>query len=284
MSVLSQNFDTRTQRATSFFDGTTYLYLWKNSEVDPNNQDLKVLYDDVKADIRGENEFTTGSVFFAGATGQISEDNSNFFYDDTLNFLGIGLNTGLQARLHVKGVGATSASSGFYAENSASNRLLEIEDGGTIRVGSGSSAIITTPTATATLSTFNILSPTFISPLNFGNQAVFNAKITTIGGVLSPTGADHTLTIHNGGNVGSLLPNTSTMYCDDAELDNATMFVRTETGDIIKLYSISGWAQATGTATRTTFDTSTVTVSELAERVKALIDDLYSGNIGLLKS
>lgn len=38
----------------------------------------------------------------------------------------------------------------------------------------------------------------------------------------------------------------------------------------------TGWATATGTATRTTFDTSTVTLPQLAERVKAIIDDLHS--------
>lgn len=37
---------------------------------------------------------------------------------------------------------------------------------------------------------------------------------------------------------------------------------------------ITGWANATGTATRTTFATSTVTTEQLAERVKALVDDL----------
>lgn len=43
----------------------------------------------------------------------------------------------------------------------------------------------------------------------------------------------------------------------------------------------TGWAAASGTATRTAFDTSTVTASQLAERVKALIDDLVShGLIG----
>lgn len=43
----------------------------------------------------------------------------------------------------------------------------------------------------------------------------------------------------------------------------------------------TGWAAATGTATRTTFATSTVTTSQLAERVKALIDDLIAhGLIG----
>jgi hypothetical protein len=38
----------------------------------------------------------------------------------------------------------------------------------------------------------------------------------------------------------------------------------------------TGWAAATGTATRTTFATSTVTTAQLAERVKALIDDLIA--------
>jgi uncharacterized membrane protein YeaQ/YmgE (transglycosylase-associated protein family) len=43
----------------------------------------------------------------------------------------------------------------------------------------------------------------------------------------------------------------------------------------------TGWSAPTGTATRTTFATSTVTLPQLAERVKALIDDLMShGLIG----
>ncbi len=44
---------------------------------------------------------------------------------------------------------------------------------------------------------------------------------------------------------------------------------------------VTGWAAATGTATRTTFVTSTVTLAQLAERVKALEDDLIAhGLIG----
>ena len=38
----------------------------------------------------------------------------------------------------------------------------------------------------------------------------------------------------------------------------------------------TGWGTATGSATRTSFDTTTVTLPELAERVKALIDDLHA--------
>jgi hypothetical protein len=46
--------------------------------------------------------FTQGSVVFAGASGVYSQDNANFFWDDTNNFLGIG--TALPAaRLHVAG-------------------------------------------------------------------------------------------------------------------------------------------------------------------------------------
>jgi hypothetical protein len=43
----------------------------------------------------------------------------------------------------------------------------------------------------------------------------------------------------------------------------------------------TGWAAPTGTATRTSFDTATATTTQLAERLKALIDDLTThGLIG----
>lgn len=44
---------------------------------------------------------------------------------------------------------------------------------------------------------------------------------------------------------------------------------------------VTGWTQAVGTADRATFNTASVTLPELAERVKALIEDLYAhGLIG----
>jgi hypothetical protein len=49
-----------------------------------------------------------------------------------------------------------------------------------------------------------------------------------------------------------------------------------------EIKSASGWAAATGTATRTTFVTSTVTLENLAQRVKALVDDLIT--LGILRS
>lgn len=41
----------------------------------------------------------------------------------------------------------------------------------------------------------------------------------------------------------------------------------------------TGWGAPTGTPTRTTFDTTTVTLPQLAERVKALIDDLTTHGV-----
>jgi len=41
---------------------------------------------------------------------------------------------------------------------------------------------------------------------------------------------------------------------------------------------LAGWVRPTGTATRTTFDTATITLPLLAERVKALLDDLMGAN------
>lgn len=42
---------------------------------------------------------------------------------------------------------------------------------------------------------------------------------------------------------------------------------------------VTGWTAATGTATRTSFATGTVTLAALAQAVKALIDDLLSQGI-----
>ena len=64
--------------------------------------------------------------------------------------------------------------------------------------------------------------------------------------------------------------------------------ITVDTGNSYKVNNVAvvgatktGWTAATGTATRTTFATATVTLEQLAQRVKALLDDLIShGLIG----
>lgn len=82
---------------------------------------------------------------------------------------------------------------------------------------------------------------------------------------------------------GALVADHFYFYGSDIVAGNTAPHFMTENGDIIKLYSISGWGTPTNTLTRTTFDTSTVTLQQLAERVGALISDLKTGH-GLLKA
>ncbi|KKK67561.1 hypothetical protein LCGC14_2952840, partial [marine sediment metagenome] len=48
---------------------------------------------------------TLGSVLFAGASGVVSQDNSNLFWDDTNNRLGVGVNTGFDPRVGITVLG-----------------------------------------------------------------------------------------------------------------------------------------------------------------------------------
>jgi hypothetical protein len=90
--------------------------------------------------------------------------------------------------------------------------------------------------------------------------------------------ATNTLTIHNGTATTGSIANAVQVYAADQTAGISTLFVRSENNDIVKIYSIGGWGTPTGTLTRTTFDTTTVTLSELAERVAALISDLKTGH------
>jgi hypothetical protein len=45
------------------------------------------------------------------------------------------------------------------------------------------------------------------------------------------------------------------------------------------LAPLGGWTAPTGTATRTGFDTATATVTQVAEALKALVDDLFARGV-----
>lgn len=70
----------------------------------------------------------------------------------------------------------------------------------------------------------------------------------------------------------------TTLYNGDTWTETTGFKVRIN-GYTLSLGRDSGWAAATGTATKTTFATGSVTLSELAERVKALTDFLLAHGI-----
>jgi hypothetical protein len=78
--------------------------------------------------------YTQGSILFAGASGAISQDNSQFFWDDTNHRLGIGTNTPSYP-LHIVGSGTptyqlvlTNGAAGFlfYSDNAGSPSTTEL--------------------------------------------------------------------------------------------------------------------------------------------------------------
>jgi len=92
------------------------------------------------------------------------------------------------------------------------------------------------------------------------------AGVTTIAGTLS-TAAQPNVT-----SVGTL---TSLTTAGDISITSLGNRVNISGNQIIGVRK-TGWATATGTATRTTFDTASVTLPQLAERMKALLDDLHA--------
>lgn len=59
---------------------------------------------------------TTGSVAFVGAAGLMTQDNANFFWDDTNNRLGLGTNTP-SSKLDIHGAGTVALFNGTAANN-----------------------------------------------------------------------------------------------------------------------------------------------------------------------
>jgi hypothetical protein len=74
--------------------------------------------------------FTTGSVVFAGASGIYTQDNANFFWDDTNNRLGIGT-ASPSALLNISGSSATSVLNAFTIVNTESGAGVSITGTGT---------------------------------------------------------------------------------------------------------------------------------------------------------
>ena len=71
---------------------------------------------------------TTGSVPFVDGGGALTEDNANFFYDDTAEFLGIGINSSLGAHLHIQTSGTTVIGQIIQATALQSVNLQEWQD------------------------------------------------------------------------------------------------------------------------------------------------------------
>jgi hypothetical protein len=71
----------------------------------------------------------------AGSTGEVQFNNAGafgadslYFWDNTNKRLGLGINTSLASRLHVKGAGTTSGTTSFLVQDSAGANIFNITD------------------------------------------------------------------------------------------------------------------------------------------------------------
>lgn len=117
--------------------------------------------------------------------------------------------------------------------------------------------------------------------MSAADKTILDAATTTatpdtlvLRGVSGGSNFAGTLTIVNLSSTGTI-STTSTIGATGAINSNAQYNV---SGTRVVSARQTGWAAPTGTSTRTTFDTATVTTAQLAERVKALLEDL--GNVG----
>jgi hypothetical protein len=136
---------------------------------------------------------TTGSVLFAGVSGALSQDNANFFWDDTNNRLGIGTSTPTE-RLNVSGGNflLTMALGGYLKmydqagiiHNIESNQALVLQTTTSyinLKAGSGGSISFATNNSSTPLLTLN--SSNVVG--NTTNQFLFNSY--TQSGLLAST-------------------------------------------------------------------------------------------------
>jgi hypothetical protein len=112
--------------------------------------------------------FTTGSVLFAGASGLITQDNAQFFWDDTNHTLGLGTNTP-QAASQITTVNSTGTSKPIWLFNYGTGSTTGIR-------GDAARGTVGSPTASQAGDTLNFMSGRGYGASQFG--ATSTASIT----------------------------------------------------------------------------------------------------------
>lgn len=239
---------------------------------------------------------TVGRVLFQGS-GNVLQQDAALFWDNTNKRLGVGATPASTVRLDVRAQGALSTDVGFRLRNSGDTvNLMEVRgDGGWIFRNNGntgffyydgtngwqqygsSTTLTTTVGATTTIKTNGVFMGVGTSAKVFSIYDNGNYQLEESTGILQTSGQGG-LSLKVGTAPSANTTDRITMYAADIVAGNASPHFRTENGDIVKVYSIGGWDTPTGTLTRTTFDSGTVTLAQLAERVAALISDLKTGH------
>jgi hypothetical protein len=173
--------------------------------------------------------FTSGSVVFAGSSGTYTQDNSNLFYDNTNDRLGIGTSSpgsklDVRGRTNIWGVGTSSATLGLSVlNNTGSNYSFYVEDDGGaflrggVRIGS---------------STYNGYMLDVDGTFRATGAATFSSSVTATTGIFT--------NYAGGGTNGASLDNTGQIVrTSSIELKNNISNIKYGLNDILKINPIS---------------------------------------------
>lgn len=108
-----------------------------------------------------------------------------------------------------------------------------------------------------------------------GGQSNTATSCIQMSNALSTTYFGHNADFTNATRIGCDTNGVANISADGTGYWNLTTGLRHTAVQVVGARK-TGWTPATGTATRSSFVTSTVTTEQLAERVKALIDDLHN--------
>lgn len=256
---------------------------------------------------------TDGRLLFQ--SGGVVQQDSLLFWDNTNKRLGIGATPATTVRLDVRMQGSGSGDIGIRVRNSlndlnifqvnGNNTIYMLGDGdaGSIRLSkqTGHSTLLQQRSSNTLPSIFTIAAYAqggSIGQIKFDTlfgdgttpvltmsrliSGVTDLTGTSLYGAFGTNATCFVMKNASGylgiGTAPNAVADHFSMYSADIVAGNAAPHFRTENGDIQKIYSIGGWGTPTGTLTRTTFDESTVTLPQLAQRVAALITDLKTGH------
>jgi len=130
-----------------------------------------------------------GSIIFSGTGGNLTEDNSNLFWDDSSNRLGIGTSTPA-ATIHVKSSTALTGARVLTAQNSSGTNLFDVDDNGKVAIFNTAAAWGSALSVRGLAATTSILS-VIESTNNYKLFEVYNDSTYTGNGFLISIGGNH---------------------------------------------------------------------------------------------
>ena len=190
---------------------------------------------------------TSGSVLFSNGT-TIAQDNTNFFWDDTNNRLGIGTTTPT-ANLHIKGISTLNTDLALRVETSAAGMLLQVDNGGFTRVSG--------PTARLYV---NVASAGFGARLVVAGNAHFSTSGTGNAGAFlidqgGTSSASRTIWYDETGGIKNLIQGKGTSYITSG---NTLFNNTTDQGGIVQIKAPGALSTDIALRVRNSADTSNI--------------------------